>query len=372
MLSKAARSPLMKRSGVFLLMIGLFAVGLIAVVLPGPGPVLAADATSQGLAFVVNRGEPFAGLPSTVAVVDTDTQTILQEIEVGSMPTSLALARNTQLLYVTNTGDNSISVISTRDLSVVDVIPTGGGPWGIAITPDGHTAYVTHVVDATVGVLRLDDNAFVDTITSSFFDTPQGVAITPNGHFAYVANVAFRLGSSAENVTVLQTSDNTVRGAVDVSSYVNAFGPWDVTILPDGQKGYTNDGDDGEFVFEFDTNPQSPSFNQVTDVIAIGQPDDGINGPRGMESGATPMGVRVYVALSESGEVVVIDPHTNEIEARVSTGPFFPWRLRLNRSGTQLYVSLRESNEVLVLDTRTNREINRIAGFVRPADIAFR
>ena len=141
--------------------------------------------------------------------------------------------------------------------------------------------------------------------------------------------------------------------------------------LPNGHRAYTNDGDNGEFVFAIDTRPSSPSFNQVTDVIPIGQPGDGINGPRGMESGATPLGVRVYSALAESGEVVVINPATNQVEARISTGLFFPWRVRLNRSGTQLYVSLRDANEVLVFDTETNQEIARIPGFSRPADIAF-
>ena len=81
-----------------------------------------------------------------------------------------------------------------------------------------------------------------------------------------------------------------------------------------------------------DSDPPSANFNQVTDVIQIGTQS---NGPRGMDSGQTPLGVRVYAALAESDEVVVINPATNLVMARVDTGSE-PLRVRLNLSGTEL------------------------------------
>lgn len=205
------------------------------------------------------------------------------------------------------------------------------------------------------------------------------MAITPDGSHVYVANVA-NSGSAPENVTVIETATNTVVAGVDVSTLPTPFGPWGVTALPDGKKVYSNDGDDGEFVFEIDSDPTSPTFNQVTAVIPIGG-----TGPRGMESGMTPVGVRVYAALMESDEVVVIDPATNAIVARVPTGALsLPMRVSLNPLGTQLWVSLapfalREggAGEVLVFDTEkieldpANAEIARITGFLEPAQIVF-
>ncbi len=143
----------------------------------------------------------------------------------------------------------------------------------------------------------------------------------------------------------------------------------DVTTLPFGQKAYTSDGDDGEFVYEIDTDPSSLTFNQVTAAIRIGENQ---NGPRGMESGETPLGVRVYAALAESDEVVVIDPATNQIVARVPTGSGSePRFVRLNPDGTQLWVSLHRADDVLVFETTNYTEIARIPGFDRPADIVF-
>ena len=320
------------------------------------------------LAFVVNRGS------GTVAVVDTETRLILEEIEVGGGPKSLAVTPDGQLLYVTVGGretggtDQAIAVIDVATRSVVETIPARR-PRGIAITPDGQFAYVTDRRDG-VAVLRLSDNTFITTISESI-NTPQEVAITPDGSHVYVANNGFRdtPTSAPENITAIETATNTVVATVDVSGLVNGFGPWGVTALPDGKKVYSNDGDNGEFVFEIDSDPLSATFNQVTDVIRIG---NNSNGPRGMESGVTPVGVRVYAALRDLNEVVVIDPATNEIVARVDTGDFSePLRVRLNPAGTELWVALHDSGEVLVLDTVTNTEITRIPGFDGPNDIAF-
>jgi len=292
-------------------------------------PAIVRQAEAQNIAFVVNRSG------DTVAVVDTGTKMILEEIEVGERPKSLAITPDGQFVYVTVGKDKVIAVISVADREVVDTIDASG-PQGIAITPDGQFAYVSARF-AGVEVFRLSDNTLFETITSDFFDTSQELAITPSGSHVYVANIAFTgdPNSAPENVTVIQTTDNTVVAAVDVSALVNSFGPWGVTALPDGKKVYSNDGDDGEFVYEIDSDPSSGSFNQVTDVIQIGTQS---NGPRGMDSGVTPLGVRVYAALSESDEVVVIDPTNNMIVARVNTGSE-PLRVRLNPAGTELWVA---------------------------------
>ena len=255
---------------------------------------------------------------------------------------------------------------------MVDTIPAPSSPWGIAITPNGEFAYVSDVLEAKVRVLRLSDNTFIDTISHPSLDTPQGIAISPNGSHVFVGNVAFKgnptfpLLDEIPNVTVIATATNTVFATVDLSAEVTTFGPWDVTILPDGTKVYSNDGDDGEHVFEIDS-----TAHTLTNVIDVAQVSGDENGPRGMESGLTPVGVRVYAALMESNEVVVIDPADNSL-TRVNTPTgSAPWRVRLNPDGTELWVSLRDDDEVLVLDTSDNSEIATISGFDQPADIAF-
>jgi len=312
------------------------------------------------IAFVANNNFNGTFGDGIVAVVDFSFS-IVEEIETSNRErlSDLAITPDGQFLYAPVSGFDQIHVIEVATLSVVETIPTGDGPRGIVITPDGNFAYVSHRNENTVQVLDLSTNTFVQTISSPFFDTPRGIAITPDGSHVYVANVFSEL-------TVIETASNTVVAEVDIPA---PFGPWDVTTLPFGQKAYTGGGDNGEFVFEIDTDPSSLTFNQVTAAIRIGENQ---NGPRGMESGETPLGVRVYAALAESDEVVVIDPATNQIVARVPTGSGSePRFVRLNPDGTQLWVSLHRDDEVLVFETTNYNEIARIPGFDRPADIVF-
>jgi len=181
--------------------------------------LLPQQALAQDIAFVVNRRG------DTVAVVDTGTRQILEEIDVGGRPKSLAVTPDGQFVYVTVGQDKVIAVISVADLEVVATIDASG-PQGIAITPDGQFAYVSARF-AGVEVFRLSDNTLFETITNDFFDTSQELAITPNGSHVYVANIAFtgKPNSAPENVTVIETATNTVVAAVDVSALVNNFGP---------------------------------------------------------------------------------------------------------------------------------------------------
>jgi len=261
---------------------------------------LAATATAQELAFVVNRGN-FWNPGTTVTVFDSTTFTELTTIEVGEFPTELAVTPDYAFLYVTVTGEDAVAVVSVADLTVVEKIPVPGGPLGIAIMPDGSHAYVTNRNDHTVSVIRLSDNTVVETITGPdptvsgddyFLDTPHGIAITPDGRYAYVANVSFdRDPGSYPSLTVISTADNMVVATPDccgvaLNFSATGWGPWDVTIVPDGKTAYTNSGDVGEELYAVDTDPESPTWNEMLAILPASATPE--SGPRGMESGEPP------------------------------------------------------------------------------------
>jgi YVTN family beta-propeller protein len=335
-----------------------------------------ASANGGELVFVVNRSR------RTVAVLDKETRAVLHEIVVGNRPTRLALAPDGKHLYVTVTGrrsldrvlDGSVASIDLKTMSVDAQIPLGYSPNGIVVTPDGRWAYVSDGGGATVHVLDLSSFTLSQSLQSAHFDTPSGMDISPDGAYVYVANIGFvndRVGlpSAPENISVIRTADNTVVGMIDLSGEVHEFGPWDVTVLPDGSRAYSNDGDDGTKVFEIDTDPRSSTFHSLTGQIGLGA---GEPGPRGMESGHTPNGVRVFVGAAEADRVVVIDPATNQIVAQVQTGyNSYPWRVRLSPDGRELWVSLRNADVVVIYETENFQEIARLTGFRQPADIAF-
>ena len=51
--------------------------------------------------------------------------------------------------YVTNLGSGTVSVIDTDTNTVIATITVGSGPAGVAVSPDGTRAYVTNLSSAT-------------------------------------------------------------------------------------------------------------------------------------------------------------------------------------------------------------------------------
>lgn len=88
------------------------------------------------------------------------------------------------LAYVTHVGDDSISVINTETNTVITSIVVGTNPSGIAISPEGTRVYVTNQVDHTVSVIDTATDTVIATITVGTDRTggfPQDIAITPDG-----------------------------------------------------------------------------------------------------------------------------------------------------------------------------------------------
>ena len=106
------------------------------------------------------------GTDDTVAVIDTQTNRLLEEISTtapsavfpnperlkGSDPNALALSPDQKTLYVSNGGADSIAVIHLATAnagkqgqsSVAGLVPTGWYPDSISVSPDGRTLYVVN------------------------------------------------------------------------------------------------------------------------------------------------------------------------------------------------------------------------------------
>jgi len=102
----------------------------------------------------------------------------------------------------------------------------GTTPEGVAVTPDGAFVYVANQGSDNVSVIDTSTNIEVDVdgdpnngITRiPVGDVPLGTAVTPDGAFVYVANV------NSDNVSVIDTSTNTVTDTVAVGDAPVAFG----------------------------------------------------------------------------------------------------------------------------------------------------
>jgi uncharacterized protein (TIGR03118 family) len=283
--------------------------------------LFAVPAQARQFAYVTNSSS------SSVSVIDTATNTVIDTIGVGGRPVAVAITPNGARVYVANSNSNSVSVIDTATNTVITTVGLESFPQGVAITPNGSHAYVTNTNSNSVSVIDTATNTVIATIGVGM--GPVGVAITPDGSRAYVTN------SVSNSVSVIDTATNTVIATVAVGLV-----PYGVAITPDGSRAYVPNNIGGS-VSVIDT-----ATNTVIATVGTVQP----NGVA-----ITPDGSRAYVAndAHTAGSVSVIDTATNTVLTTVAVG-ITAEGLAITPDGTHAYVACFGSNSVFVIDTATN------------------
>src|ERR1700752_29400 len=115
---------------------------------PGEDWVLTAD-----------REKLFVTLPlvNEVAVIDTRTWKVVNYLDTGVRPTSIALQQDQKYLWVGNDGEkgetSGVTVIDTSSLKVAAQIFTGAGRHEIAISNDNRFAFVSNRESGTVSLI---------------------------------------------------------------------------------------------------------------------------------------------------------------------------------------------------------------------------
>jgi YVTN family beta-propeller protein len=167
-----------------------------------------------------------------VAVLDTQTNTVLTTIKVGSRPYALAVRPDGRELYVPNHDSGTVSVIDTATDSLVTDIRVKPNPHWVEFSTDGTKAYTANHESNLVSVIDTATRAVIAEIAVQV--SPHSVAVHPTKPL--VANVNY----DSDSVTVIDTTTEKVVATVPVGSH-----PQDVTWAPDGRHMYVTavDGD---------------------------------------------------------------------------------------------------------------------------------
>ncbi|MBV8969248.1 MAG: autotransporter domain-containing protein [Verrucomicrobia bacterium] len=279
------------------------------------------------------------GNSNTVSVIDTETNTVIGSLAVGSAPAGVAVTPDGRYAYVANNGSNTISIIDTATDTVLgSSITLGSQAAGIAITPDGRYAYVTN---SSIQGFAGDTVSVINTATNTVLGAPiavgsgaLGVAITPDGKYAYVAN------NGSNTVSIISTATNRVVGSpIPVGN-----SPVGVAVTPNGQYVFvTNNSDNTVSVI-------STATHAVVAAIRVG------NDPAGIV--ITPNGRFAYVANNGSGvnnsnTVSVIDTATDTVVGSVTVGNK-PLGIDVTPDGRYVYVTNSNDGTVSVINTATN------------------
>ena len=165
--------------------------------------------------------------------------------------------------------------------------------------------------------------------------------------WAQAAPLAYIANFGSNNVSVIDTTSNTVLTTIPVGS-----SPYAVAATPNGTRVYVTNAN-GNSTSVIDTATQS--------VVAM----VGTSFPYGVAASNT----RAYVVGTRSNSVFVIDTSTNGVIATVVVGSS-PNGIAINPVGTRVYVTNQNANTVTVIDATSNTVIATIPVGVVPIGVA--
>lgn len=299
-----------------------------------------------------------------VAVIDTQTNTLIKVVTVGNGPFGIAMNSDNRAVYVTNTADNTVSIIDTATDTVIGPpisLPGHQQPFFIALTPDGKKGYITNFSSGPIGIIAIVETqsnstfineminapagtvSVIDTLTNTFIRQitvgvgPIAVVSSPNSKLVYVTNAI------DNTISVIETSTDTVKKTLILP---NGTMPSALAISLDGTKLYVTNGFPmGNAVLVIDANTGA-ILNQISvsaDTLFIA---------------LSPTGDLAYVTSGRPNQVVsVIDISQNAVTNIIPTGGDSPLGVAFLPTNPVAYVANNESANVTAIDTNSSTVI---------------
>ena len=123
----------------------------------------------------------------------------------------------TNTAYVTNWKTNDVAVINTETNDVIDDLNTGFVPTQMAIDPENRRLYVTHNASPHISVIDLRDNSIEGEIKLKGFT--HAIAIDKTNdllHVTYTPDSPFTGQSSLNKVEFVNTNTNEIVGSFEL------------------------------------------------------------------------------------------------------------------------------------------------------------
>ena len=272
-------------------------------------------------AYIANRGD------NTVSAINTNTNSLVATIPVGSGPSYLTVSQDGKRAYVANWDDNTVSVINTTNNNVVTTITAAPWTTGLAVSPDGLKLYSA---SSELDSLTVTNTLTNTLITKISVGTTQGISLTPDGSRIYTANF------NDNSVNVINTANYSIIATIPVGSE-----PYGITISPDGLLVYVTNS----YIGSNSVSVLNTTSNTVIATIPVGTSPWGVC--------VTLDGKFLYVANSGGQTVSVINTSTNKVIQTIPVGNH-PTGINVSPDGGKVYVTNNNDNTVSVINTSTN------------------
>jgi YVTN family beta-propeller protein len=345
---RPAREPAWRRRGM-LIVTGVVAAGIVIAL------VLNFTGSKTGGTPKAGNAADASKAPGKNVAASVGVPTLAATIPVGKTPSYVQVAPNGKFAYITNQNAGVITVLNTSTDQISRVITISQGPpQFVSFSPDSRTAYVSIYNDSDSVHLV----AFVDTATSTVTSTvpvdndrPGPSTPSPDGQYLYVPNHNMTMGAPNGNVIdVISTASKTLTGqiAVPMNPHWLAFGAG-------GHYLYSTDHMSGEVTV------MNAHTNSIVKEIQVGQTPHG--------EAISPDGSRLAVTSFGGDFVSFINTATDKIVARVPVGKA-PQDDAYAPDGRHLYTVNNGDNTVSVIDTADNHVVAVIPTGKSPTSVS--
>lgn len=104
----------------------------------------------------MNHGEHSMEMKGQAIFFDTETNKLLQTIDVGNHPAHIVFTGDGKYALVTNSEENTVVIIDMDSFTVKNTVQTGKGPHGFRISKNSKRAYIANMNETTISVVNLE------------------------------------------------------------------------------------------------------------------------------------------------------------------------------------------------------------------------
>lgn len=249
-------------------------------------PTIVQFASTMRTAYIANQDS------STIQAINTMTLQPEGEVEVGPLPHGMALSNDNRTLFVATVGDQFLHVVNTQTMEVDSLIDMGGGAsTNYPYLAENGLLYVTDHLNNKVYVVDIESAEKINEFTTG--DVPRVLQVVDE--YLYVA------ASESGTLEKYDLTSNELVHAIEVGEGITDF-----VISETGDFAIATSLE-GSALFYIDLHNQ-----EVTNVIH--------DLPGAKHVAFNRIESRVYVTLSSSNEVAVINVETFSVENKIEVG----------------------------------------------------
>lgn len=325
---------------------------------------------THSTAILVDSGQRRAWVAhsdgNTVGIIDTDTQQIVRNVEVGAQPIAIAAQWPRGEVWVASRRSHDIHILRHSDGQQLAVIPLpyASQPEGLLFDPDGSQAYVS--LGATGQVLRIDAATRQVNGTLTLGGGLRGMAMSADGQTLLIAPLISPTGGA--RVFAVDTASFSLRQQIPLAldpgpdtpdsgrgipNYLRAL-----VISPDGQKAWLAAKKDNIARGGYRDGKTLGHDNTVRPILCqldMGSGSEDLPWRADLNDAdapaalcTSPHGDLIFVALQGLNQIDVRNAYTGDTVASLSTG-LAPQALELDNRG-RLYVLDFLGRSVTVID----------------------